>query len=130
MNRYRIELTCTHPEWWRYNVVMTAEGRDDRDGKCGYFSVEDRIAEPEKSLAAPPADYPADRRSVLECAPCAALQLYLYIIPHRLPDCSDIEETPAFPVCMEVFRNGKPLRTEQLEVNPWGGYSGYFAWKE
>jgi len=109
---------------------MTAEGRDDRGEKCGYYAAEDRIAEPGEGPAEQPAGYPSDRRSVLECGPCSSLQLYLYVIPHRLPAESETEETPALPARLKVVRDGKTLRTEQLEINAWGGYSGYFEWKE
>ena len=123
MNRYRIELSCTAPEWWRYNIEMTAAGYDDTGAECGYYSVEDRIAEPGSAPAAAPEGYPADRCTALECGPCARVLLYLYVVPHTLPETDDIEQTPPLPGRLTIWRDGRKLRTEQLAINPWGGMS-------
>lgn len=127
MNRYRIELSCAAPEWWRYNVVMTAAGYDGTGAECGYYSVEDRIAEPGSAPAACPEDYPSDRRTTLECGPCVRVQLYLYVVPHTLPEKGEIEQTPPLPGVLTLWCDGRKLRTEQLEINPWGGMSRYLT---
>lgn len=129
MKNYRIELSCPDENWWRYNAVMTAEGLDGAGKRCGYFAVEDRIAETGSKLRERPADYPADRRTVLECGPCERLQLYLYILPHCLPAADEIEYTPPFPARLKVLRDGKPLADRTIDVNPWGGYAGFFEWE-
>lgn len=129
MKRYRIELACAEEAWWRYNVVMTAEGLDAAGNRLGYFSAEDRIADIGSDLAERPADYPADRCTRLECDPCDRLQLRLYVVPHRLPEESDVEHTPLFPARLSVFCDGKPLPVRTIDINPWGGYAGYFEWE-
>lgn len=129
MKRYRIELTCADEAWWRYNVVMTAQGLDPNGDRQEYYAVEDRIAEMEDKLTERPAGYPADRRTVLECGPCDRLQLHLYILPHLLPAESEIEYTPAFPARLSVRCDGKPLPDRTIDINPWGGYAGFFEWE-
>ncbi len=129
---------------------MTAEGRDTQGERCGYYAADDRIAEPGSDTGKPGSDTdkqdggsdklggtgkpaegrPAGRRTVLECGPCASLQLYLYVIPHCLPALTDTQHTPPIPVRLKVTCDGKALLSEQIEINAWGGYSGYFEWKE
>lgn len=129
MKRYRIELSCADEAWWKYNAVMTAEGLDAAGGRCGYYAVEDRVADVGGDLREPPADYPADRRTVLECGPCERLQLYLYILPHRLPEESEVERKPWFPARLAVTCDGRALRDRTIEINRWGGYAEFFEWE-
>ncbi|WP_297409020.1 MULTISPECIES: hypothetical protein [Rikenellaceae] len=129
MKSYRIELSCSDENWWRYNVVMTAEGLDSAGNRCGYHAVEDRIAETGERPAERPADYPADRITRLECGPCERLQLYLYILPHCLPAAVETEHTPPFPARLRLFCDGKPHLERTIDVNPWGGYAGFFEWE-
>lgn len=127
---YQIELQCNHPEWWCYNVVITAHGVN-RDGSvAGYHAVEDKIAPIDGGDHPRPADYPTPRTTRLQCGPCEGIDLYLYILPHRLPDENSIEHTPLFEAELRILKGKSCLHTQQVAVNPWGGASLHIRWPE
>ena len=127
---YNIELRCDHPEWWRFNVVMTARGVDDQGGPAAYSAISDTIAPIDGEEHSKPSDYPAERCTRLVCPPCHVLELYLYILPHRLPEENSIDYTPSFEAELRILSGRSRLHSQRIEVNPWGGATLRLRWPE
>lgn len=127
---YRVELRCDHPEWWRFNVVMTAQGLDEPESPSAYFAISDTIAPVDGEEHFKPADYPAERCSCLECGPCHEFEFYLYILPHSLPDENDVDNTPSFEAELTILSGRSRLYQRQVEVNRWGGATLRLRWPE
>ncbi len=112
LHHFRIEISSDDPRWGCCHVVITAEGLDDAGERCGHYATENFEA---VDTGCPP------RRIALEGGPCRRLDTYLYIIPHTLPESSEVDDTPTIAACMSLYEGKTLLRTEPLEVNPWGG---------
>jgi len=120
---FRIEISSRYEGWWRYNVTLMC-GLFDSDGRrIGFASAESRVADTGGSTDRPPADYDPARRPTLETAPCDHLQLYVYIVPHRLPDDNDIESTRPFDVEIDIRADGRRILRQRRAVNQWSGAS-------
>ena len=119
---FKIEVTSHEPEWWRYNVAFTCGCMDARGERIGYASSQSHIADV-GSNPEPPKPTKEQRKAVLETMPCDNLLLYLYVIPHTLPEEREIEATAPFAITIKTFYNGKLLHTKQRSVNRWSGAS-------
>lgn len=120
---FRIELACPFPGWWRYNVALMCGCFDAAGERTGFASAEDTVAEAGSAADGPTADYPADRKSVLDTPPCERIELYVYVIPHTLPTDREVEVCHPFDADLRIYYDGKPLRSEKIAVNQWSGAS-------
>lgn len=120
---YRIEVSSPYEEWWRYNVELMCGCFDRNDNRVGFATAESRVAEVGSNLAKRPDTAAADRRAVLEVPECDHLLLYVYIIPHTLPESNDIEATKPFPLDILIECGGKRLLKERRSINQWSGAS-------
>ncbi len=120
---FRIEISSRYEGWWRYNVTLMCGLFDRGDRRIGFASAESRVADPGSGAERPPADYDPARRPALETGPCDHLQLYVYIIPHRLPDGNDIESARPFDVEIDIRSDGREILHQRRAVNQWSGAS-------
>ena len=127
---YQIELHSNHPEWWRFNVVMTARGWYSTGEPAGFFATSDQIAPIDGELHPKPVDSPDERTTCLVCGPCHRFELYLYVLPHRLPEENSLEHTPSFEVELRISAGKTRLQTQKVSVNPWGGTTLHLRWPE
>ena len=119
---YRVELKCEDREWWRYNVVITAAGFDAKGEREGFYSLREHRADVGGSNGVCSRLATAKRLS-LECGESHRLDLYLYIIPHTLPESRDIEDAKPFDVALKISLGDSQIVDKKLRVNPWGGTS-------
>lgn len=103
---FKVEVSSAFPGWWRYNVALMCGCYDAAGERIGFASAEDRIAEVGACMGQPPADYPAERRTVLRTMPCHRIELYLYVVPHTLPDGCEIADTRPFELRLRITRDG------------------------
>ena len=84
---------------------------------------------PQRNAAGQQTASPAQEpRSVrLTTDPCAALHLYIYAIPHTLPEGDEVQEYPDFPVRLTVRCGGATIHSGELFVNAWSGCSARFV---
>ena len=120
---FTIEISSRFEGWWRYNAVLMCGCFDAAGNRIGFESAESHVADVGTKRTVRPADLPADRRLTLATGDCDHLLLYLYIVPHLLPDSNDIADTKPFPLELRIGCDGTPLRSETLAVNQWGGLS-------
>lgn len=122
-NGFSIELSSRYEEWWRYNAVLMCGCFDSADERIGFVSAESTVAEVGAGLEKCPADLDPARSLTLDTPPCDHLLLYVYIIPHRLPQDSDIRAGKPFEAQLTISRDGRRIGRERFEVNQWGGCS-------
>ena len=85
MDGYTVEVSSSFAEFWRYNVALMCGCFDGADTRTGFVAAEDAVADVGAGLTAPPADYPAARKAVLDIPEAARLVLCVYVVPHTLP---------------------------------------------
>ena len=120
---FRIEIASRFEGWWRYNAVLMCGCFDAADVRTGFVSAESHVADVGSGPAERPKNVAPDRRLTLDTPPCDHLVLYLYIIPHTLPQSNDIEATKPFTLELQIAYDGKPVRSERLPINQWSGTS-------
>lgn len=120
---FRVELHCSDPMWWHYNVELLCEALDEQGVRVGFISTVSTIAEVGANLTEHDrhADHP--RPIILTTPACDHAQLFLYLIPHTLPESNAVADGSSFSVELQLFCDDRPLRTEQHEANRWGGAS-------
>lgn len=126
MTTYTLTIRCDHPEWWRFEVILTAQGYDNEQKPCGYYALDDNALS--EGGAPRTADSPTAHTSTLLCGPCARLNCYLHILPHTLSEVCDTEDFPAFRAELTLSEGSQTLLREPILVNPWGGATLHLTW--
>ncbi len=120
---FKIDLGSTYDGWWRYNTALMCGCFDAGDQRTGFASAESRVAGVGANLREAPAGTDPHRTLSLATDPCDHLMLYVYIVPHTLPQSKDIDAAKPFEVTLRISYAGKVLRTEKLRINQWSGAS-------
>lgn len=119
---FTIEVSCSDKEWWRYNVAFTCGCFNGEGVRIGFAAADSHVADV-GSKPEPPKGTPPPRKATLETMPCDNILVYLYIIPHTLPEENDIDATRPFDALIKVYYGGKLLKTRHQSVNRWSGIS-------
>lgn len=120
---FSIEIASRFDGWWRYNAVLMCGCFDAADTRTDFASAESHVADVGANLAKCPAGVAPDRSLTLETSPCDHLLLYVYVIPHTLPQSNDIESTKPFELDLKIAYAGNTFRNERLPINQWSGIS-------
>lgn len=120
---FSIEAESRYAEWWRYNVAMMCACFDEADRRIGFVSAESVIAPVGANLPAPPRAEEQKRKIALATPPCDHILLYAYIIPHTLPDESDIDASQPFDFELKVSAGGRRILADKRKINQWSGAS-------
>lgn len=118
-----IELSSRSEIWWKYNATLMCGCFDAAGTRIGFASAESLVAEVGSGLRERPADIDPHRSLTLETPSCDHLLLYVYIVPHLLPENNDIGTGKPFEVQLTVSRDGQRIARERLVINQWGGCS-------
>lgn len=54
---------------------------------------------------------------------CDRIVMYVYIVPHTLPETREIGDVSPFDVRVRIGYGGAPLSDTQYRINPWSGAS-------
>ncbi len=120
---FSIEISSRYDGWWRYNVSLMC-GCFDADGnRTDFVGTQSHIADVGANLKTAPAN--AAQRDVirLETPACDHILLYIYIVPHTLPEAREVGDTKPFQVALRITRTGRLLHSEKRQINPWSGAS-------
>ena len=118
---YKIRLTTSFKEFWRYNVALCCGCYDAQEQRCGFVAADSTIAPAGSHLAERPDDVEEARRLSFDVEDCHNIRLYLYIIPHTAPTSNIIGDVPPFDVKIEITHNKKCLYTKRHHINQWSG---------
>ena len=87
---FSVEVESRYEGWWRYNVTILC-GCFDADGdRIGFASAESVVAPVGSDLSAPPEGAAAERRIGIRSIACDHIVMYVYIVPHTLPETREI----------------------------------------
>lgn len=121
---FHIEVNCQDPHWWHYNVAFTCGCFDAEENRTGFASAESHIANVGTRFDVPPKEAAMKHRKIeLDTPACHHIRLYLYIIPHTLPEDNSIEAGAPFDIEVKFSYNGKHLRSRHYSINRWSGAS-------
>lgn len=120
---FRIELRCSDEGWWHFNIELLCEARNEHGERIGFTATHSTIAEVGANLKQCPRGCAHPEAITLATPPCDHAQLFLYLIPHTLPESNRVEEIAPFPIRLTIYADGALLRTEEHMVNRWSGAS-------
>ena len=120
---YTISISRRFEGWWRYNAALMCGCFDAEERRVDFAAVESHVADVGTGSRIRPAGIAADRSVTLAAPPCDHLILYIYLIPHTLPENNDIDASRPFEVDLRITFAGKKLRAERLRINQWSGAS-------
>ena len=99
---FSVEVESRYEGWWRYNVTILC-GCFDADGdRIGFASAESVVAPVGSDLSAPPEGAAAERRIGIRSVACDHIVMYVYIVPHTLPETREIGNVAPFDVRLRV----------------------------
>lgn len=122
---YSITLTTDFGDWERYNLFMMGTCREADGSKGEFFHLISRGAANGNTFTPSP---DARRRLQLDTPPCAAIELYIYIVANTLPTSNIISQTPPFEVKVTISADGRELYAKPHTVNQWGGATIYIEY--
>lgn len=120
---YYVELHCDFAERWRYNIELQAASYDAQGHQCGYRACSSHIAEATAALKRPPEGVEIPSCLTLTTPTGASVELLIYVIPHALPEETQIDHTPYNECRLVVYDGDCEIRCETIRINPWGGAS-------
>ncbi len=123
LHRYTIDLICTDPAWWRFNVEMICGALDDEGHQIGFVTASSRIAEVGANLKSAPPRTQVATTLRLETPMCVAAKLIVHIIPHSMPAERQVAEVNPLELHLAIYCDDQLLRNEEQLVNPWSGAS-------
>lgn len=121
--RFEIEVWSASKDFWRYNITLLCGCFDAAGSRTGIVSAERRRTDAEQRSQAAPGTRAADEPLKLVTEPCDRITLYVYLVPHTLPESRDIYESPPFEFHVRVTGGGRTLYDCDLPVNQWSGAS-------
>ena len=111
---FSVEVESRYEGWWRYNVTILC-GCFDADGnRIGFASAESVVAPVGSDLSAPPEGAAAERRIGIRSIACDHIVMYVYIVPHTLPETREIGDVAPFrsATCITESTSGRARRSK------------------
>ena len=125
---YRLQLTTSYAENWRYNIMITLAMLDSEGNQIGYHSIEDSLLPVGANSDSAPEGWHRRREVALDFEACSRVRFYIYLLPNSLPTTTTLAgESTSFPMQLTVGRGDENLFTERLEINRFGGYGKEFV---
>lgn len=121
MSRFKVSVSSSFEELWRYNIVLVCELCSAEGERLEYLSKDSTVAPVGSNMTVPPADYDVDRNICCECGEGDHLNILLYIIPHTLPFTDDLYQIKPFPVVVKVEADRRVIVNQAFEINQWSG---------
>lgn len=117
---FTISIESNFRDLWRYNtIVMANVMRDGEQVEILKHLCE--VAPVGSELTYPPEDYDENRKIKLQSVEADALTLYIYIIPHTLPEEQDVRITRPFELDVKVKCGGRIVFKHRYMINQWSG---------
>lgn len=122
MSSFKVSVSSSFEELWRYNIVLVCEVCNTKDERIEYLSEESYIAPVGANLTTPPSDYSIERGLSISTQEGDYLNILVYVVPHTLPATNDIIKTKPFPLIVKVIDDKNEVLVNQVfKVNQWSG---------
>lgn len=120
---FLVEILGSSPDFWRYNIAVACGCFAPDGSRCDFVSAEDTVAPAGSGLQSPPANYVLPRVVKLAAPSCHSLLMYVYVIPHALPEDNSIEHSLPFDMTVSATRGGRKVYSRIFKINRWAGAS-------
>lgn len=121
MSRFKISITSSFREWWRYNIYALYELCDSEGNRIAYHPHDEHTAPVGSNFTAPPENAPQKCEIKMKTAEGDYINLLIYIIPHSLPLSRLVSDTPDFPLTVKVEAGKDVVLLRKFMVNQWSG---------
>ena len=119
---YRLLLTTSYAESWRYNILVTLSLQNSEGEQVGYCSTEDSPLPIDSNCDEAPQGWSRRRTVSLDFEPCEKVRFYIYLLPNSLPEDTTLAGVQTtFPLQIKLTDGSKSIFAEKLEVNRFGG---------
>ena len=120
MANFTITIESEFYDLWRYNIIVMASVM--RGGEqCEVLKHRSEIAPVGAELQMRPIGYKEDRTIELRSGEADALTLYIYIIPHTLPQTNLLSESKPFEFCVQINQGNRSVYKHRYLVSQWTG---------
>ncbi len=122
---FSVEVESRYEGWWRYNVTILCGCFDAGGNRVGFASAESIVAPVGSDLTVAPEGTAAGakRRIGIRSVVCDHIVMYVYIVPHTLPETREIGEVSPFDVRLRIGYAGVPFGDTHYKINQWSGAS-------
>ena len=120
MTPYTIYIECNDERFWRYNLAVTGEVTHNGQ-RVEFIKYLDEVAPVGSNLPQIPDSYSRPSRITIECKAGDALTLYIYVIPHTLPQTREVSTGNDFELRATVRQGNAILYNRHHVINPWVG---------
>lgn len=104
---FSVEVESRFDGWWRYNVTILCGCFDAQGNRVGFASAE-RIVAPVGGDLPEDIAAKAQRRIGIRSVACDRIVMYVYIVPHTLPETREIGDVSPFDVRVRIGYGGAP----------------------
>lgn len=119
---YRLLLTTSYAESWRYNILVTLSLQNSEGEQVGYCSTEDSPLPIDSNCDEAPQGWSRRRTVSLDFEPCEKVRFYIYLLPNSIPQSVTLAgEQTTFPLQVKIESGDKTLFNDKIEVNRFGG---------
>ena len=119
MNPYIITVEGDKNEW-QYNLKIMGEAIADGE-RVDFLSYSDDVAELGSDIRTAPTNFRPRGVVRLESHSANALTLYIYSIPHTLPEVQKVEDAVSPELHVIISQGGDVLYNRRHTLNPWTG---------
>lgn len=109
LHTFALEAEADERIWQQMNVYLHLYLYDPKGVQTGMLSAEHKEG-----------DAPGVLR-VESAVQVAQVRICLYVVPRRLPDSSQVSDSPPMNLTLRVLRDGQPVDTLRRKINSWGG---------
>ena len=120
-HRFNLVLSCSHEEFWRFNIYIIYELYDENNEQTEFLHKLDIVADEKPYPDTCPSTYFIDRRVEIDIPECHHSRVVIYILPFKLPEVGPVADYPPIPIRLAITDGGDLCYDDTLEVNQWGG---------
>ena len=120
MANFTITIESEFYDLWRYNIIVMASVMQGGE-QCEVLKHRSEIAPVGAELQMRPIGYKEDRTIELRSGEADALTLYIYIIPHTLPQTNLLSESKPFEFCVQINQGNRSVYKHRYLVSQWTG---------
>ncbi len=119
---YKLLLTTSYAENWRYNIMLTLSLRNSEGEQVGYHSTEDSPLPIGSNSDTAPEGWVRRRNISIDFEACNSIRFYVYMLPNSLPTTTTLVGFKTeFSVQVKILKGTEEVFADKLMVNCFGG---------